>query len=571
MIRFRNKLAHIMSIKTHVFVKFAITIALVVTFMFETYDKLTHEYPTRHRYLAGDHDGILNRDTSASRKLRQTLITISSRLHTLVTIAHIYLAIKFILVGLLYFDSFADYRYYDCYVLGRTSFSGQNYISTIVLGLIVNFYILGYRYMVRSRVRYSFDYEVLRFLKLDTEEVLGNEIEIEEDRVIRKRSSNAMASNEGDFRHRYSILDTAIKDFPTRYGTQYGKIKFHFENPFRPYPDQPDNTLIRLNRTSRVHRSLRLFVVSLYTVGLLFGAIVLMSLVIIFTSRTIFTAHGFFVNYDACIRYIKSLTPERSKQFSFIYDQDSTEPPSQSIPSLPIFNLYHVLRLSIDLLDNAIMYCDPFIASTIHTSYMILQVVDLIVYAHLLEQRLVDTIEMMRNEHQTRFIRSVQLDSIASLAELDAYRQDNSKREPEDFCLTTLQAYILDYLHMVRRYQDYSVYQASAILFIWISLTAGISFWLATNTFNNLQYEFRFAQMGLGLFAVISMGISAVLESKSRKLYHFMSVAMSIDRDVLVSKQKWCHLSKFFYPRPMYCFALFGQSEMSWLFCMKVS
>lgn len=562
-----------MSSNRYKFVESTITLAFVVTFMYDSYSTLTQRCAKAQRYLVGVDNPKNEEVAGASKRERmEKLVYLSRRLYMIVTITHTYLAIKYLLLGLLNLDWFAEYRYYDCYILGRPSFSGTSYVSTIVMALIINFCLLGYRYLVRRRIRYTFDFELFKFLQLDPDVVLENEIAIEEDRLIRRRrSSIAVPSDKSEFRDKYSILDKMGKEYPSRYETQYEQIKLHFENPFQPHPDQPDSILIRLNRTSKAHNNLVFLMFTMYTIGFVVCTIVLLCLVIFITSETMLTAHGFFINYEVCIRYIKDLSPKQSSEYSYIYDLHNADPPSRRIPSLPRFNFYHVIRLSIDLLENAVMYFDPFISSTLHTSYLILQVLDLITYSQTLEQKLVETIRTMRNENEARLIMSFCLDAVSSqsLTDLNAIR-DHSKRETKH-CITTLQAYILDYIRLVRSYQDYSSHQASSILLLWILLTAGISLWLATNTFNDLEYEFRYAQMGLGIFAVICMSFMGIFESKSRRLYYFMSIAMSIDKDVLVSKQKWCKLSKFFYPRPMYCFALFGQSEMSWLFGMKVS
>lgn len=124
---------------------------------------------------------------------------------------------------------------------------------------------------------------------------------------------------------------------------------------------------------------------------------------------------------------------------------------------------------------------------------------------------------------------------------------------------------------MIDSYKHYSRFQTIAVWIVWILWTSVTSFWLANNKHSDLVEEFLWGQVGLAFVAISCMTFSSYFESRSRRLYHLICVAMALDTDVLSTKKRWYQLTKFFYPKPMYCFAFFDTSELSYLFCMKVS
>lgn len=538
---------------------------LVATFMYPTYDKLTNSY--------------LNHGNSTKNKYanhlcpRKDLIRASEWMFKAIVTIHTFLGIKYLLLSLLYLDWFADYRYYDCYVLGRFAFASRSYIVTIIIVVANIAFTLGYRTITILRTAPNFDYELFRFLLMDPDEVVWNEIQLQRnfiDHDRRMTSCEIGGRRTSEFNERYSF--GALNSKYSRPG--YGKLKYHFENLFEKIHQEGQTaaTLLRLSRTSYVWHKLSRIILGHFVGGISMAIAACSVYTYSFVLERVLTTHGFIVNYPNCISYINSLGPDESEAYSYIYQSNSSMLASRSIPSVPMVNFYHIVRLILDSMENLFVWVDLLSSGTLQTALMIIQSLDLLAHEQELEKALVESIHHMRGRLSTPMRNSVHLDRIGVLSQSDGTvnRLEPLPTEPKDICASTTQAHILDYFRMVERYQGYVVFQTIATWILWIAVTLGISFWLAANKYSDLHAIFRWSQVGLAIMAVSCMSTSAILESKSRRLYHLITVAMAIDRDVLDTKIRWCRFTNFFYPLPKYCFAS-HQSAFSWLLCMKVS
>lgn len=525
---------------------------LILTFMYETYIKFAYDPSDRD-------NGCLRR--SKLRSLSNWWFRITVTIYSL-------MLTKYLFLWLLNLDCFAEYRFIDCYILGRLAFSSQSYNATRVLIVISLVFNLTFRFIIVNWTVNSVNYELFRFLELDSEEVVWNEVQL-------KRYHKAFGRAMTDFviestrkfnkaAQRFSLQTVCFNSTPE---PQYGKIRFHFENPFQIQPGSLDSCLLRLNRTPDARQKLKRAMTIYYPIAVLFFMVNSALFAYFFILGTTLTSMGFSVNYHNCVSYIASLGPEGSLYYSHIYRGDGSQLLDRAIPSMPVSSVYHIIRSSVDLLENAFIWCECFLAVTLHTTFMFVQLVDLLVYSEILKERVKSTIEFMRYESMST------VEHVEAVANrLHPLVQSAKDLESvADLSPATTQAHVLDYLRLVASYRDYARFQTFAILLVWITMTAGISFWLAVNKFDDLHGEWRWSQAGLALYAVSAMGFLSYFESNSRKLYNLMSSATAVDADLMETKERWCHLTMFFYPKPMYCIAIFDVSKYSWLSCMQVS
>lgn len=547
-------------------IRSAIKTILVVTFMYKAYDEvighLEADLGKNKRTKRQDVDDLQERKrlVSFSRKLLKIIITI-----------HVALAIKYSLIGLLYLDSFAKYRIYDCYILGRASFNSKLYLPNVILMLIIIAYSLSYRFIMISRIAPSFNYELVTFLQMKPEEVFWNEIQLRTNSVMHCHNLSAQPRSNGLIStvDRYSISEGMRVDNMNR----HGRLKFYFLNPFHNQPDKQDSILLRPNRTLDA-RNKSISRIATFCIGtsMIFFCMGI-ALLSLFSIGKTFTAKGFLLNYNLCVDYIRTLGRNQSSDFTYIYDINNTYRAGQEEIFFR-YNLYHTIRSSVDLFDDVFIWTDSLVASVLHSLLMVLQVLDLIVYINLLEQNLISSLDLMRKHSNATIVRPFQSNPVCTeltMAERESKpTRCQSAGESKNYSATTLQAYLLDYLRLVKSYQTYSSFQVAAMLAIWMIFSGCISFWLALN--KNVEIsEFRWAQPCLACAAAYLMSVSAYFEMRSRKLYHYICVAMALDTDVIASKHRWLYLTKFFYSNPMHCFAFFGRTGLSWLFCIKVS
>lgn len=210
-----------------------------------------------------------------------------------------------------------------------------------------------------------------------------------------------------------------------------------------------------------------------------------------------------------------------------------------------------------------------------HSTLLAVHVVDLLTHLKLLDNRLVKTIASLRHKSLGEFMKfahldSFHLDSLIEMGPLQDIRIHELSSE-DDCCASTTQAHVLDYMRMVGRYKVYVRFQVFAIWLVWLVMTAAYSSWLNVHKFQELPGEFRWGYIVLAIMAISSVSICAYVESRSRKLYRLICIAMAIDDDLLGTRLRWCHLAQYFSPKPLYCFTALDRTKFSWLFCMQVS
>lgn len=77
--------------------------------------------------------------------------------------------------------------------------------------------------------------------------------------------------------------------------------------------------------------------------------------------------------------------------------------------------------------------------------------------------------------------------------------------------------------------------------------------------------------MGGTLFALFVFVGAALTRTLNHRLYEPITRAMALDDDRSVTKLRWATLMRYYTPKAMYCFNLFGSIEISWMFCIQVS
>lgn len=144
-----------------------------------------------------------------------------------------------------------------------------------------------------------------------------------------------------------------------------------------------------------------------------------------------------------------------------------------------------------------------------------------------------------------------------------------------------MQALIHDYFKLVNGYNQYVSHLVAAQIYLWLVFTL---FWatrvlVPSKTLSldagSKSLEF-YAMVGTtGAYVVVLLAFASVVKCQSRKLYELIAAAAAaaaaLDDDGRTTKLRWRALLSYYHPRTLYCFSLFGSSELSFLFLLKVS
>lgn len=270
------------------------------------------------------------------------------------------------------------------------------------------------------------------------------------------------------------------------------------------------------------------------------------------------------------------------------------ERPLDQIPSvIPLEGIqqmgwYNLARLLADLVENHLVYIE-FIDNFVCLVYVnSINSFDVILNARQIKRRLEQLIHSLeqRQSHQRASYRTYDstititgpMVRAANSARWRAGGPAESMPTIQDHDVETLeqidkiQAILTDHFELVKSYNAFISFFTTIYLLCWLLATMTVCSWMATikSRSTGIEKEFAMAEIGGTMVAFFLTVPFAITKSENTRLYPLISRAMALDLSDPTKKHRWSTIIKHFYPRPLYCFAIFGSSEISWLFCLKL-
>lgn len=458
----------------------------------------------------------------------------------------------------------------DCLLPGRMIVAAGAIDARNYLGLsLCLFHLTWQSTMLIAKPEYRF--ESIEFVMCDDDEVIAKEINVDNKPMI--NNNNQRNSSSGDFK-----LQMAGSWDPASKITKHYDSIFYFRNSMDRKNDQfilkPNRTMYSWTVLTWISIIFHLVVFTMLAIFLLF--IIYMTMLLSLTRR------GFELNYPFCVDWLRQKMANRSMSISFSDAQfDFTEfiyKPTEKLEKnytnfskldndqtpLRIFipfeniidiNYYHILELTISFLDNIMILQFSLIASLSNTYLSIMMIADMFLYARIINSKLRRIVsEIESSGEQVKLARGGQ--------------RDLERR------ISLIQTEIKDYCDQIRRYNPFSQWYALFCITIWWIFTAVSSFYVI---YPNIQVEEvqsdKLIWYVLHAFAtallMLILGTMALISTSGRRIYPSISRLMALDGNS--TKRRWPHILNLYKPTPLHCFTIFKSSELSWLFCLKVS
>ena len=128
----------------------------------------------------------------------------------------------------------------------------------------------------------------------------------------------------------------------------------------------------------------------------------------------------------------------------------------------------------------------------------------------------------------------------------------------------------MDHFQLIRDYNHLVEFELKVIVVLFFMYSMVISYWAITIKSCTAEFEFVVVETTVVFFTVLFFSGAALARHANFRLYTLIGKAMAIDTG-LHTKKRWITIMNFYKPRPLYCFMLSGSTEVSWLFCLKVS
>ena len=544
---------------------------------------------------------------------------------------------RYSFIHLMSLNSLAEYRYLDCYLLGRFRFVGRGgRISSIMILIFVVAFIL-FRY-ITFVIKPRFTLQVVEFLLHKYEHVVESEREFNSS----QRTGNNIA--------RPVFWSTeAVSELESR--TEFGLIQpnsiLYLRNHF--HGNSIDcKWILRPNRTSKSWIILRSWV--------RFGFYTYTAVYILFISTIFYSIFGFILtnlgyelSYATCAAFIQSkqwgsggatnltatlagsstaLVNRNELPYSHIYRAPQKLARQMRIEDLPAFiplsqidlqsmNAYNLMRIAADVITNLFWYTQ--FISLVGCGYcaMVLFSVDIIINAKEVEKRLKKIIERWKalqssssndllttnqrglpirqsvNRHddgayfvqfrsRTLYCRFRSRSGFVDGQSVSKHRlsrddsvplnRDENKRLGDEITKesTIVQAILHDHFLLVRDYNNLVSFYFTFLMIIFIMNTLFISYWTNTIKSRTVELEFVVAEAIVAILFVIFLFTAALARSVNFKLAALINKALTLETNQ-EAKRRWTSIISYYKPRPLYCFTIFGSTEISWLFCVKVS
>lgn len=479
---------------------------------------------------------------------------------------------KNIVLCLLDLDYFSDYRYLDCYLIGRLVLDGRFCGAAKYLAIVFCMFQLIWIYSLDfSDLEFSF--LSLDFLSYSYSEVF--EFEAAQPDGHRQRSQRAASSaSERNFGR---FLEQA----------NLGRIKHHHQLPTFFFQDSliaspANNYTLRPNRTTESWRRLAKFTLIYFLVALVVVALVapffFYHLATIVTTRL-----GYELSYAHCIDHIGHLqqqrehSPPSSSSNKFIYVP--TKPLDQMLRErsnppmvLPLVDTkpptaYNLVTLLADVIDNSFFWTATGSSFVFDTYIVLVIALDVALYLEAIERRLLKLFEQMQCCQTKCFIGSCRRGSGGG-----NNGNDNMHEAAQ------VQAMLMDFFVLIGKYEAFVHYYFMFCMALWLTFTFTIcvGIFSPSSALSLARAEIYALEVFASVYFCSIMGFFASLRDRIRRLYGQVASIMAMESlelevDAWKSRERWALLMQHYYPTPLYCFSIFGAIEVNWFFGLKVS
>lgn len=512
----------------------------------------------------------------------QNIEPFSRRLYRTLLWLHLLLLVKYVLIEVLAHSGLLDnVRWIDCFMLGRFRFVGRtNKISGwMAIWALVTF--LCMQSVNAAQLSTKFRFHFIEFLWHNLRDVLRFE-------AYGPTRNRLIASGDQTMAPQEQCVPSAADNF----------------NPLFHIRTERGHIILRPNRSAECWLKMDQLNRALFF-GLATSFLVWCALLTFAIGGSIFTGTGFELAYSSCARWLRDQQKVDKAAFAYIYRTPlrlADELPFEKLPTvisieLPAATAYNLVRIVVDLAENYLIYVE-FTWAVWSTFYLVIcSSIDVINNAEQIKPMLSAAINRFNGQ------RSVKITPLSVVPTAFNKRKQaklrKTKRQPSNLSrppetpsveaegeqrlaivVEHLQAVLVDHFELIRSYNTFVSYILNLPIGCWISYTLIICIWMSRIKHLTLETEFKMAQIG-ALFCTFSVMSSAVIvRSHNRALYPLIASLMALDDLEVqkfpssmnsITKYRWITIMKYYAPKPTFCFTLFNSTQVSWLFCLKVS
>lgn len=476
--------------------------------------------------------------------------------------------IKYVLILLLNLNIFQEYQFMDCFLLGRFTLNPRtiNAAKYFAFGLIV-FHLLWRMQMVCSKF-HNFKFDFVEFLLHDYSEILA--YELNQHWNGHKKATGPPTSNT-TYRNTFhnSLLGTRFptsgaKNTKREKSTQitYNSI-FHYEDWKISEGAIKHGVSFRPNRTTKAFRNL-LRLTLYYNLFHLVFWLILTPITLGMGLRMNLSKRGLELDYFNCCQWLRS--HPNSTLVKHLYEPiHSDNHNDTSLFFLPMdasdfkdINLYRVLVVVANIIENSFLYLDTYIAFVQYSYFIVLISQDTYNYwFSIREQLLVIAKKLKTKDGGTIGVAKGPIKS----------HYDESLMND----VHSIQSQIIDNFKLVGRYNEYVSFYVTWCVVIWITFSIAICGALLVPDTNQLMVEWYWLQTYVSLFLLyIFIGITRA-NSLSFETHKLMNNLMSRDDFHRSTKKRWVAMSRYYQPFPLDAFSMFRHVRITPMLVAQVS
>lgn len=497
---------------------------------------------------------------------------------------YIYIISKYSLLAMLNYSFMKPYKYLDCYILGRMIFDGRTTRATRIIMPAVSLMFLANRAIILY-FRPKFRFHMFEFMLIEPDEVRLVEFEsVEEEKCHLQEATAAVRLKNGSSDYK----PAAARYRKLNDDQEYNQI-FHVHNPNSSHRR---DSILRPNRSAKIWLLVVIWS-CLYYFGCCLYILFFTGIWLYLNTSHAFSRLGFELNYSNCIDYIIEYRQlnNNSNYYDGIYvpNVDGKYPSGRDpkVPRIlpwtdPTTGFYHAVRIIIEFSENQFFIYDTMATVAAHTHFVCFIVVDMILNCQLIRKRLGVLIE---NLHRLRQFRATCYKNNANSMDIrandhlrggDEYLQSVERKrylanDEETIETIELQSIIVDHFKLMINYNHYLAFHCSFVIILWLIYTLVVCIWIGISGSQSIQTEFYLLEGVATVFIIILLCMVAYLRSINLRLYPLVATVMALDENATVTKKDWIIVLKYFFPQPLYCFRIFGKTEISNLFILKVS
>ena len=551
---------------------------------------------------------------------------------------------KTTLIVMMNFEVLASYRWLDCYLLGRLLFGGRVPESSKYGEIVLIIYLIVTRFTYRKPAN-DLHLSCFKFLFMDRQE-LESICWISEhkyhDKVTRNNSTVIRYAKKS------SRCDSKSSTDNCRY----------FENPY-----DSNELILRPNRTIETwHLYQWLFKYSIPIIVMIIMS--LLMLVFVFIMPSLLTSRGFGMIHKHCLDWIildnnnyqmanvvsdnifnwshiimpydkiepktianvlmraDKLKTDNTQEVAFLNESFEDIPIMLPLVNLVPINLYHIVRITFDVVENLIIFADTILTYLAGAVCIFSTSFDLLIYSNHLEILIkhFNENEQIRQRHKTankilcqcrranttgaivRFTypyvvshnQDISQQTINTCSTIRTSRnlqtipsnefKTNSLSGEHTNCVhcckstSRLQALVHDYFKLIDNYNKYVSLITFVQIWNWLVFTFAISIRILapgkleiiTSITSGIKLEFINLFGSTSFYIIAIVLVESSVQSASVKLYNLIVSSIALDNNSHLTKRRWQVIIMHYYPKALCSFRLLDTSILSLLFLLKV-